>query len=215
MNHPVTRRVFLPFLIFASTFPLAASGGLPVAKPESVGMSSERLDRVGVWLRDIVQQKQAAGFVTLVARHGKVVQHAAYGTRGMEVADAMPENALFDLASMTKPITVAAALMLLEEGRYTLTDPVAKYLKLGDIKVEVGPGNLQPAARAMTVEDLFTRTFGDLRSAEPGRNRWRFPRSLHTSESLQARPCGISQLTSLCNIVCSGTWFSRCRVCRF
>jgi CubicO group peptidase (beta-lactamase class C family) len=79
----------------------------------------------------------------------------------MEVADAMPENALFDLASMTKPITVAAALMLLEEGRYTLTDPVANYLEeFRDIKVEAGPGNLQPAARAMTVEDLFTHTSG-------------------------------------------------------
>jgi CubicO group peptidase (beta-lactamase class C family) len=161
MNHPLTRRFFLPLLIFASNFALGASRDLPVAEPESVGMSSERLDRIGVWLRDIVQQKQAAGFVTLVARHGKVVQHAAYGTRGMEVADAMPENALFDLASMTKPITVAAALMLLEEGRYTLTDPVANYLEeFRDIKVEAGPGNLQPAARAMTVEDLFTHTSG-------------------------------------------------------
>ena len=79
---------------------------LPVAKPESVGMSSERLDRIDTWLRGIVERKEAAGFVSLVARHGKVVHHKAFGKRGLDVAEPMPVNAIFDLASMTKPITV-------------------------------------------------------------------------------------------------------------
>ena len=139
----------------------ARSGDLPVAKPESVGMSSQRLDRIGIWLRDIVERKQAAGFVTLVARHGKVVQHEAYGTRGLEVADPMPVNALFDLASMTKPVTVVAALMLLEEGRYTLSDPISNYLpEFRNPKVELSPGTFSPPRRGITVKDLFTHTSG-------------------------------------------------------
>src|SRR5689334_2458144 len=95
----------------------AAAADLPVAKPESAGMSSARLDRIDTWLRGIVERKEAAGFVGLVARHGKVVYHKAIGNRGLENTDPMPIDALFDLASMTKPITVVAALSLLEEGR--------------------------------------------------------------------------------------------------
>ena len=98
---------------------------LPVAKPESVGMSSTRLERIDDWLRGLVDRKQAAGFVSLVARRGKVVHHKAFGTRGLQVAEPMPIDAKFDLASMTKPITVVAALMLLEEGRYTLSDSIS------------------------------------------------------------------------------------------
>lgn len=153
--------VLLLILVTAAALQAAAGGDLPVSKPESAGMSTQRLDRIGAWLRDVVQRKQAAGFVTLVARHGKVVQHEAYGTRGLENRDPMPINALFDLASMTKPITVAAALMLLEDGRITLTDPVSNYLpEFKNAKVEVSPGIIRPPARPMRVEDLFTHTSG-------------------------------------------------------
>jgi CubicO group peptidase (beta-lactamase class C family) len=157
----LSRRLFAaPALLALAVLPLAA-GPLPVAKPEAVGMSSERLARIGAWLRGAVERKQAAGFVTLVARHGKVVQHEAYGTRGLENTDPMPVGALFDLASMTKPVTVAAALMLLEEGRYTLTDPVANYLpEFRNVKVETAPGVLAAPPRPVTVEHLFCHTSG-------------------------------------------------------
>jgi CubicO group peptidase (beta-lactamase class C family) len=101
-----------------------------------------------VWLRDIVERKQAAGFVTLVARHGKVVHHQAFGTRGLEVSQPMPVDAIFDLASMTKPVTVAAALMLLEDGRFALHEPVANYLP-----------EFRDSPR-MTIEQLLTHTSG-------------------------------------------------------
>jgi CubicO group peptidase (beta-lactamase class C family) len=79
----------------------------------------------------------------------------------MENAERMPVDALFDLASMTKPITVAAALMLLEEGRFTLTDPVHNYLpEFRSVRVETAPGTFGAPARPITVEHLFTHTAG-------------------------------------------------------
>lgn len=156
----IRARAYFLLAIFGLAIPLA-SRDLSVAKPESVGMSSQRLDRIGSWLRDIVQRKQAAGFVSLVARKGKVVHHEAYGTRGLEVAEPMPIDALFDLASMTKPITVAAALMLLEEGRFTLNEPIANYLpEYRNPKVETSPGTFSTAKKPITVEHLFNHTSG-------------------------------------------------------
>ncbi len=152
----ISRILFAPVLCFS----LAASD-LPRVKPEAVGMSSERLERIGVWLRGVVEKKQAAGFVSLVARRGKVVYHEAYGSRGLSNSDPMPVNALFDLASMTKPITVAAALTLLEEGRFTLNDPISDYLpEFRNPKVETAPGTLTPARGPVTVEQLFSHTSG-------------------------------------------------------
>lgn len=146
----------LPLLLCLTAY----AGDVKVVKPESAGMSSQRLERIGTWLNELVRRKEAAGFVSLVARHGKVVHHQAVGTRGMRNPDPMPADALFDLASMTKPITVAAALMLLEEGRITLNDPIANYLpEFKDARVEVRPGAYEPA-RPITVQHLFTHTSG-------------------------------------------------------
>jgi CubicO group peptidase (beta-lactamase class C family) len=158
----LTRSALAAILLLVTLTPAMVFGGaLPTAKPETVGMSSKRLERIGQWLRGVVQRREAAGFVTLVARHGKVVHHEAYGTRGLEAVDPMPVNALFDLASMTKPVTVIAALMLLEEGRYALTDAVADYIpEFKGAKIEVSPGNLAPVKRPIQVKDLFTHTSG-------------------------------------------------------
>lgn len=124
-------------------------------------MSAERLARIGDWLDGVIERKEAAGFVTLVARRGKVVHHEAHGNRGMSVKEPMPSDALFDLASMTKPITVAVALMLLEEGRFTLTDPISKYLpEFKDRGVRVGEHAIVPAESEITVQQLFTHTSG-------------------------------------------------------
>jgi CubicO group peptidase (beta-lactamase class C family) len=124
-------------------------------------MSSERLERIGTWLRDVVERKQAARFVTLVARRGKVVHHQAFGTRGLSVRDPMPADAIFDLASMTKPVTVVAALMLLEEGRFILADPVGQYLpEFRDVRVETSPGSRTAPLRPITIEHLFSHTSG-------------------------------------------------------
>ena len=153
-------RLLSAFLISAGLL-LADSGGIPLSSPESVGMSSARLGRIDSWLQGIVDDKQAAGFVTLVARKGKVVHHQATGRRGMSVKDPMPLNGIFDLASMTKPLTAVAALMLFEEGRITLTDPISEHLpEFKDRMVQVRPGKVIPADREIIVRHLFTHTSG-------------------------------------------------------
>lgn len=169
MRTPLRCFILLPVLLLGLVNLVA--GELPVAAPETVGMSTERLQRVGVWLQEIVDRKEAAGFVALVARHGKVVHHQAYGRRGLESSDPMPANALFDLASMTKPITVAAALMLLEEGKYTLADPIAPFIpEYAKPRVETSPGVYALAQNPIRVRDLFTHCSGvvDQRSRAEG-----------------------------------------------
>ncbi len=124
-------------------------------------MSSERLENVWKWLDRVIERGEAAGFVTLVARRGKVVHFVAHGNIGMKVKKPMPKDALFDLASMTKPVTVVAALMLLEEGRFLLTDPISKYLpEFEDQVVRLSERQLVPPDSEVTVHNLFTHTSG-------------------------------------------------------
>lgn len=124
-------------------------------------MSTERLARIGDWLDGVIDRGEAAGFVTIVARRGKVVHHEARGTRGLSVKDPMPINTLFDVASMTKPITLTAALTLLEEGKISLDDPISQYLpEFANPKLRVGPDSVKPAGREITVRHLFTHTSG-------------------------------------------------------
>ena len=122
-------------------------------------MSTEGLARIGEWLDGVVERREASGFVTIVARKGKVVHHEARGTRGMSVRDPMPKDGIFDMASMTKPITVVAALTLLEEGKITLDSPISEYLpEFKNPRVGVGPRATKPADGEITVRQLFNHT---------------------------------------------------------
>ncbi|MBL8211024.1 MAG: beta-lactamase family protein [Bryobacterales bacterium] len=155
--------MLLPMILPILSLVLAVhAADFPIAKPESVGMSAERLAHIGTWLRGVVEHKQAAGFVTLVARRGKVVHHEAFGTMGLNDPRPMPRNALFDLASMTKPITVAAALTLLEEGKITLNDNIGDYLpEFRNPRLAIGRGEGSVATRGpITVRHLFNHTSG-------------------------------------------------------
>ena len=156
------RKLALLLIVLVLTAPLVAvADNLPRATPESAGMSAERLAKIGDWLQGIIERKQAAGFVTLVARRGKVVHYEAHGKRGLDVAEPMPLDALFDLASMTKPVTTVAALMLLEDGRYTINEPISNYLpEFKNPKVQIAPDRTAPANREITVHDLLTHTSG-------------------------------------------------------
>lgn len=148
-------------LLLGSISLVAQSAPIRVADPESVGMSSERLCRIEAWVDEMVEQRQAAGFVTLVARKGKVVHHRASGTKGMSTSEPMTPDAMFDIASMTKPLTAVAALMLYEEGRITLNEPVAGHLpEFKDVEVAARRGKTAPAQREMQVRHLFTHTSG-------------------------------------------------------
>ena len=140
---------------------LSASTEIKLADPEAVGMSSERLERINAWVDGMVESNSAAGFVTLVARQGRVVHHRAAGTLGMENSDPMQRDSIFDIASMTKPVTAVAALMLYEEGRIALGDTVAKHLpEFSESMVGEDSATASPAKRSMLVRHLFTHTSG-------------------------------------------------------
>jgi CubicO group peptidase (beta-lactamase class C family) len=143
---------------------------LPRTDPESVGMSSARLARIVTILNDDVAAGLLPGAVVAVARRGRLVFHAAIGHLGPDRTTPMPKDALFAIASMTKPITGVAALLLWEEGRLALADPVERFLpQLANRRVAVlteqvragqGPIETIPAERSITIQDLMRHTSG-------------------------------------------------------
>jgi len=158
----VIRSTALACLLAA--LPAGATGDLPTASPESVGMSSERLERIGVGMRRLIDAGKIPGTVTLVARRGKVVHFEAHGQRNVEAGLPMERDTIFRLYSQTKPVTGAALMMLFEEGHFLMTDPVAKYLpEFADMRVYVGEEDgeiVTEPARDMTIGQLATHTAG-------------------------------------------------------
>jgi len=135
------------------------------ANPEEVGMSSSRLSRINTIMDEYVASGQLAGTLTLVARHGKLVHSHCCGHADIESGQTMHDETLFRIYSMTKPITSVAMMMLYEENRFHLLDPVEKYLPaLGNMKVLDRMGydgpELVAADRSITVKDLLCHTSG-------------------------------------------------------
>ena len=120
---PTAKLIIAPSLCVLLAFQ-AFGASLTVTKPEEVGFSTERLKRVHSVVQSHIDAKDFAGAVTLVARKGKVVHFEAQGTTDMESGKAMRTDTLFRMASMTKPLTAVAVLMLMEEGKLVLADPV-------------------------------------------------------------------------------------------
>ena len=131
---------------------------LPVATPEDVGLSAAALNRLSIVLKDRVAAGHVPGAVALVARHGKIAYHEAFGAIAPGGAP-MTTDAIFRIYSMTKPIVSVAVMMLWEEGRLLLSDPIAKYIPAFASPM-VGVDNPVPAARAITVQDLLRHTSG-------------------------------------------------------
>jgi CubicO group peptidase (beta-lactamase class C family) len=147
----------------------AVAGPLPTANPEDVGMSSERLARVGEAVRKHVDAGEVAGAVTLVARRGKIVHHEAYGFADLASRTPMRTDSIFRLASMSKPITAVAIMMLVEEGKVRLTDPVSRFIPEFPARSKVavpktggteGEAELVDASRPITIRDLLTHGSG-------------------------------------------------------
>jgi CubicO group peptidase (beta-lactamase class C family) len=159
------RMALLAALLFPSVT-AAARQDLPSAKPESVGLSSERLERITTKVQQTIDDKRIAGAVTLVARHGKVVYFKSQGSLDREASKPMRNDAIFRICSMSKPITSVAVMMLYEEGKFLLDDPISKYLpEFKNPKVLVKPTNggepyIIPASREITIRDLITHTSG-------------------------------------------------------
>lgn len=144
----------------------ATQVGLPVTKPEKVGLSSERLARIDKVMQQYVDEQQIAGVVTLVARRGKVAHLGTYGLADIEEGRPMQANTIFRIASMTKPITSVAVMMLYEEGHFLLNDPVSKYIpEFKDPQVLVPSSNgdgytTVPANGEITIRQLLSHTSG-------------------------------------------------------
>jgi len=137
-----------------------ASAGLIRAEPEAVGLSSLRLRRIGEALRREVEAAQLAGAVIGIMRAGKLAHFEAVGHRDPTTQEPLTTDAIFSIASMTKPMTSAAVMQLVEEGRILLADPVAKYLPaLAGLAVADGAGT-RPPKTMPTVQDLLRHTSG-------------------------------------------------------
>src|SRR6478672_1086367 len=128
MNDRTTR--FASAILGAALFSLSpvAAASLPNGKPEDVGLSSERLQRIHEMVMRHVEAQDISGAVTIVARRGRVAHFEAHGLMDIDTKRPMVKDALFRLASTSKPVTAVAILILMEEGKLRLTDPVAKYI---------------------------------------------------------------------------------------
>jgi len=133
---------------------------LPVAKPESVGMSSEKLQAVDKIVEDLIAKKRLAGAQIAITRKGKVVYNKTFGKMDIEADKAMREDAILRIYSMSKSITTAAALMLYDEGKVGLDDPLSKYIPEFKGVSVWKEGGAVPAKREPTVRDLMRHTAG-------------------------------------------------------
>ena len=137
---------------------------LPTALPEEIGLSSARLDRLTQVMRDESARGRVPGAVALIARRGKIGYFESCGQRDPVKGTPMTKDTIFRIYSMTKPIVTVAAMMLFEEGRFLLSDPIAKYLpELGNLQVAVAHGDqidLVPPTRPVTIQDLLRHTSG-------------------------------------------------------
>src|SRR5216684_6748857 len=154
--------------LIAVTLQTALAAGpqaLPTAKAENVGMSTERLTRLSEGMKSLVDQGRLAGVVTMVARRGKVIELEAIGKRDIAASLPMQKDSIFRIYSMTKPITGVAMMMLFEEGKWQLNDPVAKYIpEFTDLKVYGTDANgnvvMKDQVHPVTMRELMSHTGG-------------------------------------------------------
>ncbi|HKB82571.1 MAG TPA: serine hydrolase domain-containing protein [Burkholderiales bacterium] len=164
----------IPFLVLAGAIVfiqavLLQAASLPQASPEEVGMSSERLGRLDAAMQKAVDSGELPGAVVLIARDGQLVYAKSFGWQDRDKKIPMRNDSIFRLYSMTKPVVSVAAMMLVEEGKLGLQEPVSKYIpefKNMKVGVESRDGNaktaltLVDAKRQMTVQDLLRHTSG-------------------------------------------------------
>jgi CubicO group peptidase (beta-lactamase class C family) len=161
------------FLLLAPIGPQADT--LPETAPERVGISAERLDRIDALIERYMADQQISGAITAVARHGQIAHLQTQGWMDIEQNRPMRRDAIFRMASMSKPVTGVAILMLMEEGRLRLSDPVSKYIpEFTDTQVaqlrngeefdlssrELPDYYTVPASREVSIRDLLTHTSG-------------------------------------------------------
>ncbi len=192
------RRAAFALLLAALRPAPADAQGLPHARAIEVGLDSSRLAGIAPMLREAVERGDVAGVVTLVARHGRIAALDSAGFRNLERRTPAGAATLFRIASMSKPVTSVAALMLVEEGRLRLADPVARYIPAFANMMVAAPRDsgarraaLTPARRPITIHDLLTHragfTYGFLDDGPTGDAY----RAAGVSDGLPAREEGI------------------------
>ena len=163
----IARRTLASVLSCVVCIPLLAKAAepLPRAKPEEAGMSSDRLALSGQIIDPEIARDQLPGGVLAIARRGKLIHFAAYGYLDKAAGTPMRTDAIFNIASMTKPMVAVAGLQLYEQGRLLMNDPLAKYFpKFADMKVAVMDAKKEnivdrvPTTRKITIQDLFRHT---------------------------------------------------------
>jgi CubicO group peptidase (beta-lactamase class C family) len=165
-------RIALAIITIAAAFSSEAQtasrqkvDAVPV-KPEAVGFSSARLDHLHALIQQEVDQKQLAGAVTILARHGKVVDYRTYGQRDIAAGAAMTKDVIFRDYSMTKPVTGVAMMILYEEGKWLPTDPIAKYVpEFAHLKVFKG---VDPEGKMILADPEHAPTMRELMSHSAG-----------------------------------------------
>jgi CubicO group peptidase (beta-lactamase class C family) len=188
-------------LLLSSGSAARAYDPAPVSDPGTHGLSSSRLARIAVWQRSQIDAGAFSGAVAAIARDGKVAYLQAVGFRDRAKAIPLQSDAIFWIASMTKPVTSVAAMMLVEEGKLDLATPVSQYLpELKDTMVAVeardaatGKTSIayEPQRQPMTVEDLLRHTAGFIHgSAKP---RW----TSYTSSISTTRPASFTAIRPL------------------
>jgi CubicO group peptidase (beta-lactamase class C family) len=136
---------------------------LATAKPEDVGVSAEKVEKLADFMQSLVDDGKIAGGVTMMARRGKVVHLKAVGMADRETNKPMIPDAIFRIASMSKPVISVGTMILWEEGELDLDDPVSKFIpafKNPKVLVSVDPLQTKPASREITIRDLLTHTSG-------------------------------------------------------
>lgn len=143
----------------------AAAQGLPTTSPAKVGFSAERLRHVDAFLHQVVEDGDYVGVSFAAARHGRVFYQKTVGLRDVSAATPVTTDTIFRIYSMTKPVTAVAMMMLFEEGKWRLDDPVTQYIpSFANLMVQTdgtdGPSAPMKPARAMTMRDLMRHTAG-------------------------------------------------------
>lgn len=152
------KRMITPLFLLVSVF--AAAEDIPVAQPEDVGVSSERLNKITEFAQQNVDSGKHVGIVTMLARDGKIIHFGSVGQHGIDDERPMQKDALFRIFSMTKPITAVALMTLYEDGLFQLDDPVSKYLPaMAGLSVYQN-GEVVEAGLEITIEQLLTHTAG-------------------------------------------------------
>ena len=178
--------LLLAFLVaWLGAVALLQAGQLPAAKPAEVGLSAERLERLTKVMQEYVDQGKVAGLVTLIARKGSVPYLKAFGKLDLARGNPMPANAIFRIASQTKAVTSVAVMILQEEGKLLIDDPVAKYIpEFAEARVAVQVSEKDakgyttvPVKRPITIRDLLTHTAGISYGSGPAKD-------LHTAAGI-------------------------------